>query len=68
MNWKYWMKKNEFGEKHYFNEDGEFVRLDYQDREYPIIMYTEQENGWIRWNEYDKEGNCVGEGFEGKWK
>lgn len=29
-----------------------------------IVTYTMQQNGWIRINEYDKDGNMIGETYE----
>lgn len=32
-----------------------------------ILLTTYQHNGFIRKNEYDKSGKCVGEFFDEKW-
>lgn len=51
-----------FGE----NEIGEKVYLSIAKS--GMVLKTEQENGWVRVNYYDKKGWPTGEGFDGKWK
>ena len=48
------------------NEDGERVYLSVAQS--GIVLRTEQDNGWVRVNYYDAEGNADGETFDGKWK
>ena len=48
------------------NEDGECVYLSVSDT--GMVLRTEQENGWVRVNYYDVEGDATGESFDGKWK
>ncbi len=48
------------------NENGETVYLSVSDR--GLVLKTEQENGWIRVNFYDSDGNATGESFDGKWR
>ena len=48
------------------NEDGERVYLSVSDT--GMVLRTEQENGWVRVNYYDAEGDTTGESFDGKWK
>ena len=48
------------------NEDGERVYLSVSDT--GMVLRTEQENGWVRVNYYDAEGDATGESFDGKWK
>lgn len=42
------------------NEDEVILCLSEND----IIIYTPQENGWIRINQYDGEGKMIGETYE----
>ncbi len=49
------------------NEDGEMVAISI-DRERGIVLKTNQENGWVRVNYYDKDGIGEGESFDGKWR
>ena len=49
------------------NEDGEQVSVSF-DTEKGIVLNTYQENGWVRVNYYDKDGNLAGETFDGKWR
>ena len=48
------------------NEDCERVYLSVSDT--GMVLRTEQENGWVRVNYYDAEGDATGESFDGKWK
>lgn len=47
------------------NEDGETVFMSVSDT--GIILRTEQENGWVRVNFYNADGEAEGETFDGKW-
>lgn len=49
------------------NADGEMVTLSI-DKENGIVLKTNQTNGWVRVNYYNKEGVAEGETFEGKWR
>lgn len=49
------------------NEDGQLVTVSI-DKENGIVVKTNQHNGWIRVNYYDKNGETEGEGFDGKWR
>ena len=49
------------------NADGEMVTLSI-DKENGIVLKTNQKNGWVRVNYYNKEGVAEGETFEGKWR
>ena len=48
------------------NADGETVEVSI-DKENGIILKTNQHNGWIRVNYYDKDGTAAGESCDGKW-
>ena len=52
-----------FGE----NADGEEVAVSI-DKENGIILKTNQHNGWIRVNYYDKDGIATGKSFDGRWR
>lgn len=47
------------------NEHGEMVELHIGSEE--LITKTYQDNGWVRVNYYDSEGEPTGETFEGRW-
>lgn len=59
--------ENESGLYSSVNEDGEsvIVRLD-QSR--GCVIDTNQSNGWIRFDEYDKRGYLVSQGYHGRWR
>ena len=48
------------------NADGEGVTLSIAAD--GMVLKTEQENGWVRVNYYNAEGEADGESFDGKWK
>lgn len=48
------------------NADGETVYLSVSNN--GMVLKTEQENGWVRVNYYDADGNSSGESFDGKWR
>ena len=48
------------------NEIGESVLVSIS--RYGITTHTFQENGWVRVNFYDADGQMEGESFEGRWK
>lgn len=48
------------------NADGEAVHISIA--ESGIVLKTEQENGWVRVNYYNAEGEADGETFDGKWR
>lgn len=50
---------------HGANENGETVMLTLLgEGEFPLQLRTHQANGWYRINEYDREGEHVGEMYE----
>lgn len=49
------------------NEDGEDVIVSF-DTEDGIVIRTNQSNGWVRVNYYDKDGYATAETFDGKWR
>ncbi len=58
--------ENESGLYSSKNEDGEDVVVSVEQNE-GCVIYTNQSNGWIRFEEYNKHGLVEGSGFEGKW-
>lgn len=49
------------------NVDGEKVAL-MHDKGIGFDLHTYQNNGWVRVNDYGKNGYCEGETFNGRWK
>ena len=49
------------------NVDGEDVAISF-DTEAGMVLKTNQKNGWVRVNYYDKDGNLEGETFDGRWQ
>ena len=49
------------------NADGEMIVVSF-DAKTGIKLVTNQSNGWVRVNYYDKEGYAEGETFDGKWR
>ena len=49
------------------NENGETVEIHICEGKEPLITKTYQENGWVRVNYYDSNGEMTGESFEGRW-
>lgn len=60
-----------YGDSHFpfsgTNENGESVLVSI-DKERGITVRTEQTNGWVRINYYDKDGLYEGESYDGRWK
>lgn len=49
------------------NEEGESVLVSIH-KERGIVVRTEQKNGWVRVNAYNKDGQHESEGYDGRWK
>lgn len=48
------------------NDQGEKVYIAIS--KHGIQTRTNQSNGWIRVNYYDKNGHCDGESYDGRWR
>lgn len=48
------------------NENGEEVLVSISKS--GIVVRTNQENGWVRVNYYDEDGEFSGESYDGRWR
>lgn len=48
------------------NNNGEDIVIMVEQNE-GVVIYTNQKNGWIRFEEYNHLGVLEGQGFEGRW-